>query len=84
MAKRKKADEYRTFQQEWTEEFAFVERTGSAVCQICIDKIASMKRSNVKRHFETRHSTFSLKYPAGNSGKKACQELLTRVQAIQQ
>ncbi|KAL2095405.1 hypothetical protein ACEWY4_010124 [Coilia grayii] len=32
MAKRKKDDEYRTFQNEWTEEFAFVERAGSAVC----------------------------------------------------
>ena len=84
MAKRKKDDEYRTFQQEWTEEFAFMERTGSAVCLICSDKITSMKRSNVKRHFETRHSTFALKYPAGDSRKKACQELLSRVQAGQQ
>ncbi|KAL6476460.1 hypothetical protein MHYP_G00149590 [Metynnis hypsauchen] len=47
MAKRKKDEEYRTFQQEWTEEFAFVER-------------------------------------AGDSRKKACQELLSRVQASQQ
>ena len=84
MAKRKKDDEYRTFQQEWTEEFAFVERTGSAVCLICSDKIAYMKQSNVKRHFETRHSTFASKYPAGDSRKKACQELLSRVQASQQ
>uniref|UniRef100_A0A3B3VE12 SPIN-DOC-like zinc-finger domain-containing protein n=1 Tax=Poecilia latipinna TaxID=48699 RepID=A0A3B3VE12_9TELE len=84
MAKRKKDDEYRTFQDEWTEEFAFVERAGSAVCLICNDKIASMKRSNVKRHFDTRHATFASKYPAGDSRKKACQELLSRVQASQQ
>ncbi|CAJ1078465.1 general transcription factor II-I repeat domain-containing protein 2-like [Xyrichtys novacula] len=84
MAKRKKDDEYRTFQDEWTEEFAFVERAGSAVCLICNDKIASMKRSNVKRHFDTRHATFASKYPAGDSRKKACQELLSRVQATQQ
>ncbi|BFZ10349.1 hypothetical protein BsWGS_13388 [Bradybaena similaris] len=71
MAKRKKDDEYRTFQQKWTEEFAFVERTGSAMCLICSDKIVSMKRSNVKRHFEARHSTFASKYPAGDSRKKA-------------
>uniref|UniRef100_A0A3Q3ALR4 SPIN-DOC-like zinc-finger domain-containing protein n=1 Tax=Kryptolebias marmoratus TaxID=37003 RepID=A0A3Q3ALR4_KRYMA len=70
MAKRKKDDEYRTFQDEWTEEFAFVERAGSAVCLICNDKIASMKRSNVKRHFDTRHATFASKYPAGDSRKK--------------
>uniref|UniRef100_A0A8P4G8E9 SPIN-DOC-like zinc-finger domain-containing protein n=1 Tax=Dicentrarchus labrax TaxID=13489 RepID=A0A8P4G8E9_DICLA len=84
MAKRKKDDEYRTFQDEWTEDFAFVERAGSAVCLICNDKIASMKRSNVKRHFDTRHATFASKYPAGDSRKKACQELLSRVQACQQ
>ncbi|KAL6456798.1 hypothetical protein MHYP_G00353420 [Metynnis hypsauchen] len=47
MAKRKKDEEYRAFQQGWTEEFAFVERAGSAVCLICNDKIASMKRSNI-------------------------------------
>ncbi|BFZ20763.1 hypothetical protein BsWGS_23802 [Bradybaena similaris] len=84
MAKRKKDDEYRTFQQEWTEKFAFVEGTGSAVCLICSDKIASMKRSNVKRHFEIRQSTFASKYPAADSRKKACQELLSRVQTSQQ
>ncbi|XP_029469398.1 general transcription factor II-I repeat domain-containing protein 2A-like [Rhinatrema bivittatum] len=84
MAKRKKDEEYRTFQQEWTEEFAFVERAGSAVCLICNDKIASMKRSNIKRHFDTHHTTFASKYPAGNIRKKACQELLCRVQASQQ
>ncbi|GLD61856.1 general transcription factor II-I repeat domain-containing protein 2-like protein [Lates japonicus] len=84
MAKRKKDEEYRTFQDEWTEEFTFVERAGSAVCLICNDKIASMKRSNVKRHFDTRHATFASKYPAGDSRKKACQELLSRVQASQQ
>ena len=42
-AKRKRDDDYCTFQQEWTEEFAFVERAGSAVCLICNDKISSMK-----------------------------------------
>ncbi|XP_033834271.1 general transcription factor II-I repeat domain-containing protein 2-like [Periophthalmus magnuspinnatus] len=84
MVKRKSFEEYRTFQDEWTEEFAFVERAGSAVCLICNDKIASMKRSNMKRHFDTRHATFASKYPAGDSRKKACQELLSRVQASQQ
>uniref|UniRef100_A0A3B4XJK6 HAT C-terminal dimerisation domain-containing protein n=1 Tax=Seriola lalandi dorsalis TaxID=1841481 RepID=A0A3B4XJK6_SERLL len=47
----------------------------SAVCLICNDKIASMKRSNVKRHFDTRHATFASKYPAGDSRKKAQQQL---------
>ncbi|KAF4082557.1 hypothetical protein AMELA_G00152890 [Ameiurus melas] len=84
MAKRKKDEEYRTFQQEWTEEFAFVERAGSAVCLICNDQTASMKRSNLKRHFDTHHTTFASKYPAGDSREKACQELLCRGRASQQ
>uniref|UniRef100_A0A673AMC9 HAT C-terminal dimerisation domain-containing protein n=1 Tax=Sphaeramia orbicularis TaxID=375764 RepID=A0A673AMC9_9TELE len=84
MAKRKKDDEYRTFEQEWTEELAFVERAGCAVGLICADKISSMKRSNIKQRFETRHATFTSKYPVGHSRQKACQELLRRVQASQQ
>lgn len=77
MAKRKKDEEYRTFQQEWTEEFAFVERAGSAVCLIYKDKIALMKWSNIKQHFDTRQTTFPSKYPAGDSRKKAYQKLVT-------
>jgi len=84
MPKRKKDDEYHIFQHKWMEEFAFVERKGSAVCLMCNDIILSMKRSNVKRHFDTRHATFALKYPAGDSRKKECLELLRRVQTSQQ
>lgn len=61
-----------------------MERAGSAVRLICNDKIESMKRSNIKRHFDTHHTTFASKYPAGDSRKKACQELLSKVQASQQ
>ena len=59
----------------WTEQFAFMERARSAVCLISNDKIASMKRSNIKRHFDTHHASFASKYPAGESRKKACEEL---------
>ena len=52
MSKRKKDDEYCTFKHERTEEFAFVEKTGSVVCLIYNAQISSMKRSNVKRHFD--------------------------------
>lgn len=54
------------------------------MCLICNDKISSMKRSNIKRHFDTRHATFAAKYPVGDNRKKACQELLSTVQASQQ
>ena len=84
MAKRKRDEEFCTFQDEWTEEFAFVERAGTAVCLICNYRISLMKWSNVKQHFDTRHASFASKYPAGDSRKKECQELLRRVQASQQ
>lgn len=58
-----------------------MERAGSVVFLICNDKIQLMKRSNIKRHFDTRHATFASKYPAGDSRKKACQELLCSVPA---
>ena len=52
MPKRKKDNEYLTFRIKWKEELTFVGRTGSAVCLICNAQISSMKRSNVKRHFD--------------------------------
>uniref|UniRef100_A0A3Q3IES4 SPIN-DOC-like zinc-finger domain-containing protein n=1 Tax=Monopterus albus TaxID=43700 RepID=A0A3Q3IES4_MONAL len=83
MAKRKK-DEYRSFQHQWTEEFAFVERAGSAVCLICNDKISLMKRSNIKRHFDAHHATFASKYPVGDSRKNQNQnQLYWPVQTMQ-
>lgn len=75
MARRKKDDDYGAFQATWTEEFACEERAGSALCLIRNDKIASLKRSNIKRHFDTRNASFALEYPAGNSRKKASKEL---------
>ncbi|MBN3281606.1 ZBED8 protein, partial [Polyodon spathula] len=56
------------------DQFAFVEKTGSTVCLICNERIASLKKSNVKRHFDTRHTVFVAKYPNGDCRKKACAE----------
>ena len=47
-------------------------------------QISSMKRSNVKRHFNTCQATFASKYPDGESRKKTCLELLCEVKASQQ
>ena len=60
------------------------ERTGCALCPTRSNKISSITRSNTKQLFDTRHATFALKYPARNSRKKTCQELLRRVQASEQ
>ena len=81
MLKRKKDDEYRTFEHEWTKEFVFVERTGTAVCLTFNAQISLMKWSNVKWFFDTYHATFASKYLEGDSRKKACLELLHEVKA---
>ncbi|VDN14093.1 unnamed protein product [Dibothriocephalus latus] len=83
VAKRKRDEEYRKFQDEWAEEFAFVERAGYAVGLICNEKITSMKRLNGKRLLNTHYDTFASKYPMGGSRKKACQELMSRMQTSQ-
>uniref|UniRef100_A0A3P8XHL5 HAT C-terminal dimerisation domain-containing protein n=1 Tax=Esox lucius TaxID=8010 RepID=A0A3P8XHL5_ESOLU len=77
-------DDYHAFQAAWTEEFAFVDRAASAVCLLSNEKIASMKQSNLKRHIDTHHALFASKYPAGDSRKRACEELQRRVQTSQQ
>ena len=52
MSKQKRDNDYRGFQLEWTEKFAFVEGTDSLVCLTCNAQIASMKQSYVKWHFD--------------------------------
>ena len=54
MSKQKRDNEYRGFQLEWTDKFAFVEGTDSLVCLICHAQIALIKRSYVKLQFYIR------------------------------
>lgn len=43
-----------------------------------------MKQSNGEWNCDTHQATFASKYPARDSRKKACQEILSKVQASQQ
>lgn len=65
LKEKKKKKEYCSFQAKWTSEFVFVEKARSAV------KITSMKRSNIKRHFDTHHASSAAKYPPGERKKLA-------------
>lgn len=79
--KRKIEDENREFNKEWTELYAFVRNLdGLPTCLICQDKLANNKKSNIERHFSTKHGAFASKYPAGESRKKAVEELQRRNQ----
>ncbi|CAL9703956.1 unnamed protein product [Knipowitschia caucasica] len=69
-SKQRKVDaENRVFKQEWTDTYLFVLPADSAkpVCLICSETVALIKSSNIKRHYETKHSTFSHTYPPSSA-----------------
>lgn len=73
--KRKRAEENREFYQDWAESFAFICNTdGLLICLICHEKLAHNKKSNLERHFNTKHTQFASKYPVIHK-KKAVEEL---------
>jgi hypothetical protein len=73
---RKTEDENREFKVEWTETFAFIQTlNGLPTCLICKEKLAHNKKSNLERHFTTKHASLSTKYPVGDARKKAVEEL---------
>ncbi|GBN43754.1 General transcription factor II-I repeat domain-containing protein 2 [Araneus ventricosus] len=80
--KRRTEEENREFNQNWTESFAFICNTdGLPTCLICHDKLAHNKKSNLERHFTTKHTEFAGKYPTGDARKKAVEELQEKQQS---
>ncbi|GBM99969.1 hypothetical protein AVEN_217496-1 [Araneus ventricosus] len=74
--KKTKTEENREFNQDWTESFAFICNTyGLLTCLICHEKLAHNEKSNLERHFTTKHAQFTGKYPTGDARKKAAEEL---------
>uniref|UniRef100_A0A8C1P8F6 SPIN-DOC-like zinc-finger domain-containing protein n=1 Tax=Cyprinus carpio TaxID=7962 RepID=A0A8C1P8F6_CYPCA len=64
---RKVDRENRKFQSEWTEKYLFTvptmaskRGTNRPVCLLCNESVAVAKEYNVKRHFTTKHSFFSM------------------------
>ena len=77
--KRKIFEENRTFNDAWTDSFAFTsDESGLPVCLICGEKLSNNKRSNVARHFNNTHRAFAEKYPEGEERKKAVSELMRK------
>ena len=71
--KRKVSEENRTFNDSWTNSFAFIaDKTGL----ICKEKLANNKKSNVERHFQNKHLSFAQKYSEGDARKTAVLELM--------
>ena len=60
LSKRRKVDEeFRAFKEEWENNFFFVNHHGRPTCLICNVSIAVNKEYNIKRHYETKHKSFS-------------------------
>uniref|UniRef100_A0A3B3TV26 SPIN-DOC-like zinc-finger domain-containing protein n=1 Tax=Poecilia latipinna TaxID=48699 RepID=A0A3B3TV26_9TELE len=57
--KRKIASECRRFQTRWENEYFFKEINGKCVCLICNEDVAVMKEYNVRRHYETKHQSYT-------------------------
>ncbi|GBO33369.1 hypothetical protein AVEN_105345-1, partial [Araneus ventricosus] len=76
LVKKRRTEENREFSQDWTESFAFICNTdGLPTCLICHEKLAHNKKSNLERHFTTKHTQFADKYPNGDARKKAVEKL---------
>ncbi|GBO29146.1 hypothetical protein AVEN_202743-1 [Araneus ventricosus] len=74
--KRRTEEENREFNQDWTESFAIICNTDCLpTCLICHEKPAHNKKSNLERHFTTKHTQFDGKYPTVDARKKAVEEL---------
>ena len=52
---RKIAQECRTFKEEWTSKYFFIDIGNIAVCLICQQNIAVFKEYYLKRHHQTKH-----------------------------
>ena len=79
MATKRKAERCREFHEEWTMDYLFVEKNGKAICLVCNDTVSSLKKYNVKRHYQT-HTNFIREHPLGSELRnswitKACEEL---------
>ncbi|GBN66572.1 General transcription factor II-I repeat domain-containing protein 2A [Araneus ventricosus] len=74
--KKRRTEENREFNQDWTKSFAFIYNTdGLPTCLICHEKLVHNTKSNLERHFTTKHTQFAGKYPTGDARKKAVEEL---------
>src|SRR5277367_1365280 len=51
-----------SYNPDWEEDYCFVEIKEKCVCLLCNFPVATAKKSNVERHFQTNHGTFDFEY----------------------
>jgi len=55
--KQKIDSECRGFKEQWNIDYFVTESNYKALCVICNDTIAVLKEYNIRRHYETKHSS---------------------------
>ncbi|KAL0153882.1 hypothetical protein M9458_050803 [Cirrhinus mrigala] len=71
--KRKVDVENRSFNDDWTEKYAFIMptfRNASPVCLICSETVAVAKEYNLRRHHNTKHSNFKVSHPEQSEARQ--------------
>ena len=70
--RRKFGNENCAFKKEWIEKYGFILPTSSSnpYCLICSQNVALVKSSNLKCHYETRHSGYEEKFQQGTEERK--------------
>ena len=79
MATKGKAERCREFHKKCTMDYLFVEKNGKAICLVCNVTVSSLKKYNIKRHYQT-HTNFIREHSVGSELHKswitkACEEL---------
>ncbi len=80
--KRKITSECRRFQTRWESEYFFKEINGKCVCLICNEDVAVMKDYNIRRHYETKHQSYT-SYTGAERTQKV-KQMAASLQAQQQ
>nr|XP_023701213.1 SCAN domain-containing protein 3-like [Paramormyrops kingsleyae] len=65
--------ENRSFNDDWTEKYAFIMptfRNASPVCLICSETVAVAKEYNLRHHHNTKHSNFKVSYPEQSEARQ--------------
>ena len=68
----------------WTSKFAFIEVNGNPQCVISHSRLQNNKSSNIERQFYSKHLDFSKKYPDGDNGRKAIDNLVNNTKSTKQ
>ena len=76
MATKRKDESCREFHEEWTMSYSFVKKNGKAICLVCNVTVSSLKKYNIKRHYQT-HTNFIRKHPVSSKLRNPAKNLDT-------